>query len=71
METKAEGNKTPFRALIELLTTVPGVSAVAAPAILSEIGSDMSRFPTAGHLVAWSGLCPGQSEADEAIHSST
>ena len=63
MEAKAEGNKTPFRALIELLTTVPGVSAVAAPAILSEIGSDMSRFPTAGHLVAWAGLCPGQNES--------
>ena len=63
METKAEDSKTPFRALIELLTTIPGVSAVAAPSILSEIGADMSRFPTAGHLVAWSGLCPGQNES--------
>lgn len=63
METKTEDRKTPFRALIELLTTVPGVSAVAAPAILSEIGSDMSRFPTAGHVVAWAGLCPGQNES--------
>jgi transposase len=49
--------------LIELLTTIPGVSAVAAPAILSEIGPDMSRFPTPGHLVAWAGLCPGQNES--------
>jgi transposase len=63
MEAKAEGNRTPFRTLIGLLTTIPGVSAVAAPAILSEIGSDMSRFPTAGHLVAWAGLCPGQNES--------
>ena len=62
MEATAEGS-TPFRALIELLTTVPGVSTVAAPAILSEIGPDMSRFPTAGHLVAWAGLCPGQNES--------
>ncbi len=53
----------PFRALIELLSTVPGVSTVAAPAILSEIGPDMSRFPTAGHLVAWAGLCPGKNES--------
>jgi transposase len=60
---EAEGNRTPFRTLIELLTTIPGVSAVAAPAILSEIGPDMSRFPTAGHLVAWAGLCPGQNES--------
>jgi transposase len=63
MEAKAEGSKTPFRTLIGLLTTIPGVSAVAAPAILSEVGDDMSRFPTAGHLVAWSGLCPGQNES--------
>jgi transposase len=56
-------DKTPFRALIGLLTTIPGVSVVAAPAILSEIGPDMSRFPTAGHLVAWAGLCPGQNES--------
>src|SRR5258708_28637986 len=63
METKGELIKTPFRALIELLTTVPGVSAVAAPAILSEIGSGMTRFPTAWHLVAWAGLSPGQNES--------
>jgi transposase len=62
MEARTAG-KTPFRALIGLLTTIPGVSTVAAPAILSEIGPDMSRFPTAGHLVAWAGLCPGQNES--------
>ena len=53
----------PFRALIENADTVPGVSAVSAPAILSEIGTDMSRFPTAGHLLAWAGMCPGQNES--------
>jgi len=62
MDAKA-GSKTPFRTLIKLLTTIPGVSAVAAPAILSEVGDDMSRFLTAGHLVAWSGLCPGHNES--------
>ena len=31
--------------------------------ILSEIGPDMSRFHTAGHLLAWAGLCPGQNES--------
>jgi transposase len=63
LDTRVGGGKTPFRTSIALLTTIPGVSAVAAPAILSEIGHDMSRFPTAGHLVAWSGLCPGQNES--------
>jgi transposase len=63
MEAEVDGSKTPFRHLIGLLTTVPGVSAVAGPAILSEIGADMSRFQTAGHLVAWGGLCSGQNES--------
>src|SRR6201981_3257960 len=44
MEAEAGGGKPPFRHLIGLLTTIPGISAVAAPAILSEIGADMSRF---------------------------
>jgi transposase len=39
------------------------VSTVSATAVLSEIGRDMSRFPSASHLVAWAGLCPGQNES--------
>ena len=38
--------------------TIPGVSDVVAQVIVSEIGVDMSRFPTAGHLISWAGLCP-------------
>ena len=52
-----------FRLLIMLLCQVPGVSKLAATSILAEIGIDMSRFATAGHLVAWAGLCPGQNES--------
>jgi transposase len=62
-ETKAQAGQCPFRSLIELLCTIPGVSTLGAMIILSEIGRDMSRFPTAGHLVAWAGLCPGQNES--------
>jgi transposase len=62
-DAQTGAGQPPFRALIELLTTIPGVSTVAAPAILSEIGPDMSRFPNAGHLVAWAGLCPGKNES--------
>jgi len=54
---------TPFRELIKLLCTIPGVSVLAAIMILAEIGRDMSRFPTAGHLVSWAGMCPGQNES--------
>jgi transposase len=55
--------KAGFRALIGLLVTIPGVSRLSALTIISEIGPDMSRFATAGHLVAWAGLCPGQNES--------
>jgi len=64
MDKEAAGSgQSPFRSLIELLSTIPGVSALGATTILAEIGRDMSRFPTAGHLVAWAGLCPGQNES--------
>ncbi|MFE9429351.1 IS110 family transposase, partial [Kitasatospora sp. NPDC006697] len=53
----------PFRRLIDLLVTVPGVSSRAAEVILAEIGTDMSRFPTAGHLASWAGICPGNNES--------
>ena len=52
-----------FRLLIALLCKIPGVSKLAAISILAEIGIDMSRFRTSGHLIAWSGLCPGQNQS--------
>jgi len=63
MDAEVTAEKARFSDLIDLLSTIPGVSKVSALSILSEIGSDMSRFPTAGHLVAWAGLCPGQNES--------
>jgi transposase len=52
-----------FRAAIELLTTIPGVSELSATIFLSEIGTDMSQFATAGHLLSWAGLCPRNDES--------
>jgi transposase len=43
---------------ITRLDEVPGISVQGAQVILAEIGLDMSRFPTAGHLVSWAKLCP-------------
>jgi transposase len=63
MDEKAKAGQAPFRSLIDLLCTIPGVSTLGAMIILSEIGRDMSRFPTAGHLLAWAGLCPAQNES--------
>lgn len=44
------------------LTTIPGVGDLVAEVIVSEIGTDMSRFPSPGHLISWAGLCPRNDE---------
>ena len=43
---------------ITRLDEIPGISTLGAQIILAEIGLDMTRFPTAGHLVSWAKLCP-------------
>jgi len=53
----------PIRDLARLLTTMPGVGDLVAQVILAEIGIDMSRFPTSGHLISWAGLCPRNDES--------
>jgi transposase len=53
----------PFAAQVALLTSIPGVGERVATVVISEIGVDMSRFPTAGHLAAWAGLAPGNNES--------
>lgn len=53
----------PFAEQLRLLRTIPGIGERAAQVIISEIGVDMSRFPTAAHLASWAGLCPGNNES--------
>lgn len=48
----------PFADAAQRLQSIPGIGAVAASAIVAEIGIDMSRFPSAGHLLSWAGLVP-------------
>jgi transposase len=47
----------------DLLQTSPGVGARVAATLVSEIGADMTPFPTAGHLASWAGMCPGNHES--------
>ena len=63
VEHEAEEVLRPFREAADRLTTMPGVSETVARVIISEIGVDMTRFPTAGHLVSWAGLCPRLDES--------
>jgi transposase len=53
----------PFAPAVELLCTIPGVQRRAAEVIISEIGTDMSVFPTAKHLASWAGQCPGNDQS--------
>lgn len=53
----------PYRPIVERLSTMPGVSTLVAQVLLAEIGADVHRFPTAGHLRSWVGLCPRLDES--------
>src|SRR3954465_8287465 len=63
VDREVEERLAPFRAAVELLASIPGVGALAAQVIVAEIGLDMGRFPSAGHLVSWAGLCPRNDES--------
>lgn len=53
----------PFAEAVRRWTTIPGVDRRTAEAVAAEIGTDMGRFPTEGHLSAWAGMCPGNDES--------
>lgn len=53
----------PFETQVTLLDDIPGIGRWTAEGILAEIGTDMSRFPSAGHLSSWAGMCPGNHES--------
>ena len=63
VETEMGTFLEPFRAAAEVLTTMPGASDLVAQVIIAEIGVDMARFPTVGHLISWAGLCPRNDES--------
>ena len=63
LERKADEVLRPFHAAADRLTTIPGVSETVARVIISEIGVDMTQFPSAGHLVSWADLCPRLDES--------
>ena len=59
--TGPDAGATPDAAVLNAvarLAEIPGISEDLARAIIAETGLDMSRFPTAAHLVSWAGLCP-------------
>jgi len=53
----------PFRELVERLGLMPGMSQISVPALLGEIGVDMSKFPRDANLISWAHLCPRHDES--------
>ncbi len=63
LDAEVERVIDPFVDQVRRLMTIPGVGQRTAEVVIAEIGVDMGRFPTAGHLASWAGLCPGQRES--------
>jgi transposase len=63
LDARIEEQITPLEDAVARLDEIPGISLTAAHVILAEIGTDMTRFPTAGHLVSWARLAPGVKES--------
>ena len=63
IDEQVEAGIAPFRVAVAQVMTVPGIKDIGAQVIVSEIGTDMSRFPSEGHLISWVGLCPRNDES--------
>src|SRR6516164_9702556 len=57
IDEQVEAGIAPFRAAVGQVMTIPGIRDIGAQVIVSEIGTDMSRFPSEGHLISWAGMC--------------
>ena len=62
-DQQSEAACAPFEEAVRRLDTIPGIGREPAEVIVSEIGTEMSRFPTAAHVAAWVGLAPGTHES--------
>ena len=71
IETEILRLAQPYSHQLELLRTVPGFSAapLTAVALISEIGVDMSVFPSAKHLASWAGCCPRNDQSNNKVKS--
>jgi transposase len=62
-EERIEAEARPFAAAVEAVDEIPGFDVRTAQAVIAEIGTDMTRFPTPEHLASWAGICPGNNES--------
>jgi transposase len=69
LDAEVDRVMVPFAEARDHLDTITGVGKRAAECIIAEIGVDMTRFPTAGHLASWAGMCPGNNITGGKRHS--
>ncbi len=63
LDTKLAELIAPFTRAVDRLDEIPGIGQLAAQLLIAELGVDMTRFPTAGHLVSWAKFAPGVKES--------
>ncbi|RKN59683.1 IS110 family transposase [Paenibacillus ginsengarvi] len=63
VDTEIDQRMAPFADDLKLLDSIPGVGKRTAEQIIAEVGTDMTRFPTPGHLCSWAGMTPGHDES--------
>jgi len=63
LEQQIEVRRRPFQREVERRSSIPGIKAQVAAALVAEIGVDLSVFPTDAHLASWAGVCPGNHES--------
>jgi transposase len=70
--TEIAAQMEPYQEVVQILMTHPGVQTVAAMGFVSEVGSDLSQFPSAKHFASWIGVCPGNhTSAGKRKHGTT
>jgi transposase len=63
LDTHLDEALVPYQDACRLLQQIPGVHRVVAAVLVAELGTDMRVFPSARHLAAWAGICPGNNES--------
>ena len=63
LDTMVKDYMTEYETAISAIDELPGIGRRSAEVILAEIGTDMSRFPSAAHISSWAGVCPGNHQS--------